>query len=226
MSIRKIQNITDLPQYLLKYCYKEYVYCSIGSKLNEEITGFRYPSIDLKLNSNAEYQMIPEFVRNNYLNNLVIIIDQFSDEEIYNKNINLLKKIIKYKSNIEILLVHYRFDCNNINIVFDPLLQYLYLNNIKSEQFMFVNFICYKVANLQDLTMENTFRNLIQKKLNNSYDGIYNECYYQWYGYIYLTYNYIYNYKNYSIFIGLHLHQLIQKCYKLTKNELLFYLKR
>lgn len=223
MSIKTVNNIDELDKYLSKYLFKEYIYCSIGSKCNEDITSFRYPSSDLKLESNAQYQMIPTFIRKNRLDNLVIIIDQFTDKQLYEKNLTCLKNIVKYRGNIEILIINYRFQntIQSIEKILLPILNYLSINNICREKFMLVNFICYRIANLMELTMENTFRESLLKILSIYYDGVYKNCYYQWYGYAYFTYNYIYNYNSYDIFIGLYLHQLIQNGYKITNNQLL-----
>ena len=219
MSIRKLESIVDLSQQLKTYNNKEYVYCSIGSKHNEDNSSFRYPSRDILEPSNAEYQMIPQFVRYKHGNTLVIIIDQFTDEILYNNNMIILNNIIEMHNNIEILLVNHKFDCENMNEAIVPILSYLHESNIHENQFMLANYICFRTTNLLDTEMEDKFRNLLQSLLHNTLKGVYRKCFYQWFGYMYLFYDYIFNYNEYYIFAGLHINSLLSKCYTITKNK-------
>lgn len=221
MTIIKVNTIESYYEHIDIFMKdKQYVYCSLGSKQNEIISRFRYPKEDLQLNSNACYQIMPQFVRDNRMKKLIIMIDNFTNEENYLENEILIEKLHEnYK--MDFILFNYKLSCTNIDSFLDPILNCLEKYNIQNQHFMLANYICYRNTNSTNSDMEDKFRNLLQSYLNNHLKGYYIECYHQWYGYIYLTYNYIYNYKNYNVFMAMHIHHLLSACYKILDNNYL-----
>ena len=94
MTIIKVNTIESYYEHIDIFMKdKQYIYCSLGSKHNEIISHFRYPKEDLQLSSNACYQIMPQFVRHNYMKNLIIMIDNFTTEENYLENEILIEKL-------------------------------------------------------------------------------------------------------------------------------------
>ena len=165
-----------------------YVYVSLGSKINEENVTFSYPSSGITLNSNAEFQMIPMFIREQPKTNniLCVIIDDFHDNELAKTNNVLLEKITRK-------------------------------HKICSTRFMFTNFICFKHPNQLQLGFESKLPEVIQRSFNSFLNGYYKTCYYQWFNYAYYTYNYIYCYHDYNMLRLMsiqNLHMLMKTCIK------------
>ena len=200
-----------------------YIYVSLGSKINEKTVLFHYPSSHLKLNSNAPYQMIPMFLRQQPETNkiLCIIIDDFHDNELLEINNAFIDKTKNTYSNMSFITLDCIITIKSIQeyltLIFDTLIYY----KISPTRFMFTNFICFKSPNHLQIDFESKLIGTLEKIFNNANNGIYNICYYQWYNYSYYTYNYIYCYKNYSIHRLMFIQQLQHIMKNTIKNETL-----
>lgn len=197
----------------------QYVYVSLGSKINEENVTFSYPISNLSLISNAEFQMVPMFIRQQPETNniLCIIIDDFHDKTLAQINKLILNKITQNHNNISILVLDDNILLTTFKYHLLLLLNTLLKYNISPTHFMFTNFICFKHPNQLQLNFESKLPEVIQKSFDTISDGYYQFCYYQWFNYAYYTYNYIYCYKNYNmqrLMSIQHLHSLIKSCIK------------
>tara|TARA_B100000900_G_scaffold152804_3_gene129767 strand:- start:643 stop:1434 length:792 start_codon:yes stop_codon:yes gene_type:complete len=160
------------------------VYISIGSKFN-------------KPNTNAIEQMTPSFLQSNPNNNtLIIIIDDFTNVNSYQTNLNYINTLDSTFSNFTYYVINQlcnpKFLLSFLNII----LPYVNKNNISSNNFMIVNYVCFiNQPNPSEKNSEHIIPTIIQKFLNNYETDIYNSSFYQWFGYNKVLYNYIYNYK-------------------------------
>jgi hypothetical protein len=196
-----------------------YVYVSLGSKINEENVTFSYPSSGITLNSNAEFQMIPMFIREQPKTNniLCVIIDDFHDKELAKTNNVFLEKITRKHKNISTLVFDHAILLTNFKDHLSLLFDILVKHKICSTRFMFTNFICFKHPNPLQLGFESKLPEVIQRSFNSFLNGYYKTCYYQWFNYAYYTYNYIYCYHDYNMLRLMsiqNLHMLMKTCIK------------
>jgi len=196
-----------------------YVYVSLGSKINEETVTFSYPSSGITLNSNAEFQMIPMFIREQPKTNniLCVIIDDFHNKELAEINNIFLDKITRKHKNISTLVLDHAISLTNFKDYLSILLNILMQYKICTTRFMFTNFICFKHPNSLQLRFESKLPEVIQRSFNSFHNGYYKTSYYQWFNYAYYTYNYIYCYHDYNIqrLMSIqNLHVLMKTCIK------------
>jgi hypothetical protein len=196
-----------------------YVYVSLGSKINEANVSFSYPSSGIVLNSNAEFQMIPMFIREQPETNniLCIIIDDFHDKNLAETNNIFLETIRQRHQNISTLVFNERVSLTGLKDYLTVLLNILMEHKICATRFMFTNFICFKHPNPMQLTFESKLPEVIHRSFDSFCGGYYKNCYYQWFNYAYYTYNYIYCYRDYNIqrLMSIqHLHMLMKTCIK------------
>ena len=87
-TIITFNNLQELVDFIQPNTY-DYVYVSLGSKMNESYTSFSYPTKNNRLPSNAEYQMIPEFVRLQPDTNkiLSLVIEDFHNSTLHKWNV-------------------------------------------------------------------------------------------------------------------------------------------
>jgi len=197
----------------------DYVYVSLGSKINEETVSFSYPSSGIVLNSNAEFQMVPMFLREQPITNniLCVVIDDFHNKELAKTNEIFMEKITRKHKNISILILNGSISLSNFKDQLSLLLNILSQHKICSTRFMFTNFICFKHPNELQLSFESKLPEVIQRSFDSFLEGYYKTSYYQWFNYAYYTYNYIYCYRDYNIHRLMsiqHLHVLMKTCIK------------
>jgi len=70
---------------------------------------------------------------------------------------------------------------------------------ISPTQCVFSNFVRFRQPNPTEMSTELWFQTTIQRTLDTIHGGKYSHCYYQWCGYSYYTYDYMYCYKTYNI---------------------------
>jgi hypothetical protein len=173
----------------------QYIYVSVGSKYNERDIVFRsstHPVANYK-NTNASYQMVPNFLQNKSLdtNVLIIIIDIFSEIVNNDFNISIMSSIIT--SNIDICMVS--MDCCSKSFID---LCILLMTNVKTQnipvtRFMICNYIKFmNTPNDNENNAGKTVVKTITSVLDKDIFSIYKDCFYQWYGYKYYLYNCIY----------------------------------
>ena len=216
-KIKTINTLQDLNKFLLPINSKyDYVYISIGSKINENYVTFSYPYQNNTIATNAEYQIIPSFIRlqpdtNNILS---IIVDDFHDETFYNWNISHMQNILKCHKNIKIVIFNQNITLKNITPIIKNLND-IFKNTICPTHFLLCNFICFKSSNITELNFENELPNKIQKAM----DFNYKECFYQWYGYSFYTYNYVYHYNSYHLQNMMNIRYITNILNKCLKSE-------
>ena len=178
----------------------DFVYVSLGSKKNENKVSFRYPKSGLIMDCNAEYQMVPKFIRNksNNDNVLIIVIDDLHMVDLKKNNATILGNIENQYKKIKTIMVDHMITLESIHKYVGVILDCLSYHGIDNNQFILTNFICFKQPNVIQTTFEKGLPDSIQKFIVSSYAD-YENCLYQWYGYAYYTYNYAYCYKQYNI---------------------------
>ena len=179
----------------------DFIYTSIGSKKNEHRVSFHYPGTDLSLTTNATYQMVPQFIRDKDTTDkiLIIIIDDFHNEELKRQNDCLLRDIQTIHPNIQFVIVNHILSLKSIENYLRIITDINRYYNLDPSHFMITNFICFKHPNQYQLDFENNIPPIIQHHLDTLQDGYYDNCFYQWYNYAYYTYNYIYCYKTFNL---------------------------
>jgi len=194
-TIVTINDLQELVDFIRPNSY-DYVYISLGSKMNESSTMFSYPIKNNCLSSNAEYQMIPAFVRLQPEKNkiLCLVIDDFHNITLHKWNIQYMQKVLNCHTNIQLVLYDQIISLTNITHNIQTL-NLLFKKNICATRFLLCNYICFKSSNDTELRLENELPNKIQKAM----DFKYKECFYQWFGYSFYTYNYVYHYNAYYL---------------------------
>lgn len=169
------------------------IYMSIGSKWNN-LTVPAKTFNNATWYSNSLDQMVPSFIRyqEETNNSIVIIIDDFKDKKIMNINKTLLTQNIEDTKNIRLCMVN-KF-CSTKEIVMDfidKIVRFSNRHNIKNKDFVICNFVKYMhEPNLQELSTSIFISTSINDALKNT---IYENCLYEWFGYIYGLHTLVYN---------------------------------
>jgi hypothetical protein len=179
------------------------VYVSIGSKYNESVVSFNlHKTWDhrinqytyLKAKTNAISQMIPDFIMNNEEEKiLVITIDQFKNETTQ----EILEKYMRDSvNNIDIVL----FDqfCGRLFLenFLEKLLDFSVKNSISERNLLICNYVKFmNEPNATEREAETVIPETIQRILDKFEKGKYAYSFYEWFGYRFYLYNFIYNYK-------------------------------
>jgi hypothetical protein len=181
-----------------------YIYTSIGSKYNQRLVTFNTNSITMATNS--IYQMTPRFIidKPQTSNKLIIIFDKFTNENLHT-NMNMLKDITIDNNTIDIFIVNTNIIENNISNYIQPILNKLEEYNISSSNFLIANYVQFQFPNTIEYHTGLIIPEIIQNILNTSK---YNDCFYNWNGYSFYTYNYIYKYNKHIRYILYSLHVL------------------
>ena len=188
----------NLQEWLQERVYTN-IYVSIGGKQNEPFHHFNYPETvrSKKHETNSLYQMIPQFIRSDYQTEtkyLVIVIDRFIKDD---PNIRLIKNIISIPglANMDIVLYNYECKLKTFPSVIQQICKRAEIDRIEPSNLMICNYICFQTPNEFEFSMEQKLPELIQSTLNGT---IFEDQFYQWYGYSIFTYNLIYPYKKYN----------------------------
>lgn len=175
-----------------------YVYVSIGGKINERRVDF-YPSNKTAV-SNADNQLIPEFLKYRESKQILIIaIDNFLDKDSYEINKKIINK--NKEDNMSVILFHQILgDLTFIDSFIQILISFLHKHNIHENNFMICNYIKFKaMPNAEESRLLNELPLRIHNALIKTK---YSACLFEWYGYHFYTFNLIYNYKKYQLYIG------------------------
>jgi len=196
-SIETFKNVINLLSY--KRNGYDKIYISFGSKLNETFTKFDSPEKkrNKKFLSNSIEQMIPVFIKTNDSDTriLSVVIDKFENQHNINKNMVLLEP--QQKPNIDIVI----FDKFCSQPFLSELIKYFVklfiLFDLNQKNIMICNYVSFdkKTTNEIDLYSQKMIPETIQKVLDNKEFEKYTYCFYQWFGYKFYFYNFIYNYK-------------------------------
>ena len=169
-----------------------YAYLSFGSKLNEQTVQHSIRTHS----SNAPYQMIPQFLRITPENQriLIVVVDTFGEVESRNLNVAFLESMSTKHPHLDIILLDYPVSPSSVRSLIDIFIVALSKLRIPHTNTMIGNFIRFKHPNIYEDTLESELPNAIQRALNA---GEYSQCFYQWYGYAYHTYDHMFCYKTY-----------------------------
>lgn len=189
------------------------VYTSFGSKLNSKEQFFNYPQeIRCKpYRSNAEYQLIPQFMREfiqppefgsfekpQEKRNLIIVIDQFNEEALA-INHRLLRRILSQASvPMDVVIFNHAVTPKTTKKLVKGLAKQFTEQSIPSDKCMFCNYIRFSHPNALEYELEECVPKVIQKVLDRPQFLHYSRCFYQWYGATVYAYNLVYNYKKYD----------------------------
>lgn len=187
--------LDDMWEYRQKY---DAVYVSIGSKLNDPNVHFNnHINMQNKnIRTNASAQMIPNFIRSADKDKiiLVIIIDDFQNSQKLHQNHCLLSNIVDEK--MDVLIVNNYCTQTFLENFINGIANMWKNHNIDEKNVMICNFV--KFSNNPN-TMEEQAEKMIPKTIQSVLDRPefkrYSNCFYEWFGYKYYLYNFIYNYK-------------------------------
>lgn len=182
------------------------IYISFGSKMNEIFTKFDYPQkiCNSKILSNSIEQMIPIFIKtgDNDTSILSIIIDNFENEHNINKNLVLLEP--ENKPNIDIVIFDKFCSQPFLTELINYFVKLFILFDLNQKNVMICNYVNYnnKTNNDTELYSQKMIPETIQKVLDNEEFEKYAYCFYQWFGYKFYFYNFIYNYKIFELIMS------------------------
>jgi hypothetical protein len=172
---------------------QQQLYVSIGGKLNDKHVYFDRPMgiSNTRYNVNSMEQMVPTFIRDQTIQTFVIVVDNFNSKPVYDLNISLLRKFTN--PNITILLVHHYFTETSLQLFVRYLADLANANNISPKRFMVCNYVKYNGdSTLTEYRDEQMIPDVIQDTLDNTE---YSECFYDWFGYNFYVYDFVYKYK-------------------------------
>lgn len=199
------------------------VYISIGGKINDKDVYFTRPAnvSNKPFPVNSMEQMVPIFLRNTQPNDnaLVIIVDNFNSKPIYDLNKNLLTKQASEKTNI--ILIHHYFTEDSIALFIKHITGLCRSHQVVPDRIMICNYIKHmNKPNFMEERDERMIPLVIQTALDETE---YSDCFYEWFGYNFYLYNFIYKYKRCLYFNSIStlrrdLEYLIQTQYSQNKN--------
>jgi hypothetical protein len=177
------------------------IYISFGAKYNEKHVYLRAQNNGSNYHTNSIYQMIPHFIRypQTDKHNIIIVIDEFYNKQLLEKNKNLLINEMKIHclEGLTVLLVDHKIHPKKIDEILDPILHFSQSFAINPQQLKIVNYIQFQHPNDLEFELEKELPKSIVRFLKNRHEGNYINSYYQWYGYKFYYYNYIYQYQDY-----------------------------
>jgi len=201
------------------------VYISIGGKINDKDVYFARPAnvSGKAFPVNSMEQMVPVFLRNLSAKDndkaLVIIIDNFNSKPIYDLNKNLLTKLSSETTNI--ILIHHYFTEVSLTLFIKHAAVLCKTNQISPDRVMICNYVKHmNKPNFMEERDERMIPLVTQTTLNTTE---YFDCFYEWFGYNFYLYNFIYKYRrcvylNSISTVRRDLEYLIHTQYSLNKN--------
>jgi hypothetical protein len=148
------------------------LYISIGGKINDESVRFSKPTVlaDYVFQSNAQYQMVPAFVRYPLIrssSSLVIVIDDFSDPDLRLVNQTVIDQIQQKHTHIQIVLYDTKLDITTIDEFAKSLVQWIIDQNLAPERCMIANYLRFRgTHSVLDSQLEFKLPRVIQNALN------------------------------------------------------------
>jgi hypothetical protein len=206
MNIYNVKTIIDYEELLNKIEFIDYVYISIGGKINQRyITrNCHSDSKYLRQLTNSTQHLIPNFLK--YRENkkiLIISLDQYSNEENFRLNYNIIKQ--ELDNSMTFIFFDTFCDEKFLNDFLTHTISFLKKKSILCDNFMICNYVKFmNEPNLIESKSENEIPKIIYGILQVENNIIYSNCFYEWYGYNYYTYNLIYKYKFYNNFHHFH----------------------
>jgi hypothetical protein len=172
----------------------ECIYISLGSKYNEELIEYQYPiNQTIQKRSNAEWQMLPGFVRSK--KTLAICIDRFENENVKHVNRNRIENIMN--EHITMIICDLDGTIQLFESIITIIIQQLAIYSIHQNTVIIVNYIRFISPNHTENYLEENLSSSIHKILEKT---IYGNSFYEWFGYQPNLYNIIYKYNCRNIF--------------------------
>jgi hypothetical protein len=149
--------------------------------------------------SNAIFQLVPAFLQYRCPEKeiLVLSLDDYADEDVYQRNRRLVKTMTNENENIEFVFLS-KF-CTSVFLgEFIALLLSLAVSqDIPANQCMICSYIQYRnCPNGLEESQQMSIQSTIYQTLGSLYESAYLDCYYHWYGYAFYTYHMLYRYKD------------------------------
>lgn len=176
------------------------IYTSFGSKQNEVYVSSDSSTLPERV-TNASYQMVPSFMRNitDDTRGLVIVIDDFHNDVSHLQNKNILTDLSTQFTWLDFIMVDAYLTKDVLYSILQSITNFANSTHILPNDFKIANFIRFRHPNETEQTLEIWIPDFIQRVLDTLHDGKYNHSYYQWFGYSFYTYDYMYSYKTYKI---------------------------
>lgn len=176
------------------------IYTSLGSKQNEICVYTNSSTLPERV-TNASHQMVPSFMRNitDGTRGLVIVIDDFHNHDSQAQNENLLTDLSTQFTWLDFIMVDAYLTKDILYSIIQSITNFANSTHILPNNYIIANFIRFRHPNATEQTLEMWIPDFIQPILDTLYNGKYNQSYYQWFGYSYYTYDYMYCYKTYKI---------------------------
>ena len=196
-------------------------YISLGGKYNEPTVEFRNPAylVGHDFPSNTQYQMFPMFVRfpkKRDMRCLVIIVDNFDNEETREINQKLIDRATSQFGHLDVVLYDTTLHIRDIRPFTQSVVDWAFRHGITPEKCIFANYIRFRgCLSIETAQLELDIPRTIQNVLNES--KVYAGCLYQWFGYQYYTYNLLYSYGKYDMSRHLKVIMLFHECAEATQ---------
>lgn len=197
MSIFKATTMNEYSQLLKDLKDIDYVYISVGGKVNELIVKrFCYSNMkNIRHYSNSTNHLIPNFLKYRQHKSLIISLDNYKNEESYLFNHNIISQNIDENMNFIIFDMFCTIPIMNEFLMIT--LDFVRFSSIVPDHFMICNYIKFmNEPNLLESKSEIEIPETIHLFLQKEDNSMYSHCFYNWFGYNYYTYNLIYNYNS------------------------------
>jgi hypothetical protein len=148
------------------------LYVSIGGKINEDSVRFSKPSVLSAYDfvSNAQYQMVPAFVRyprDRSTKTLVVIIDDFSDPDLRLVNQSVVNQLQQKHTHIHVVLYDTKLAVETIDDFAKSLVLWVVAQNLPAEKCMIANYLRFRgTLSVIDSQLEFKIPRVIQNALN------------------------------------------------------------
>ena len=175
------------------------IYISLGSKYNgSETITYSIANKNIHKKTNAEWQMIPEFIRviSKTKKTLVICIDRFENNNVKKENIDVISHIIN--NGIYMIICDLDGTIHLFESIIDSVIRSAVKHTIPPEKLFIVNYIRFIYPNHTESYLEENVSKSLHKQLLQT---AYTDCLYEWFGYQPNLYNIVYKYNAQSIFI-------------------------
>ena len=182
--------VTEFKSVFETYTLSDYecIYISLGSKYNEKMIDYQYQIHEtIRKKSNAEWQLLPGFVR--CKKTLAVCIDRFENENVKQENINILEDIVN--ENITMIICDIDGTIQLFESMITFIIQQLSIYSIHQNNVMIVNYIRFISPNHTENYLEENLSSSLYKILEKN---IYSNSLYEWFGYQPNMYNIIYKY--------------------------------
>ena len=122
------------------------VYVSIGGKINEHTVRFAKPAVlsDCNFASNAQYQMVPSFIRyprSRSSKTLVVVIDDFSNSELRQTNQIVVDHLQQKHKHIHVILYDTILTMETVDDFAKSIVQWIVEQKLAPEKCMIANYI-------------------------------------------------------------------------------------